>query len=62
MTNRTIINIEFLPGPSTDARVHPWINIHRGEDGSMQLEKQPFDSWPGWTEREGAVRSGCAAR
>ena len=24
-----------------------WINISRGEDGSMQLEKQPFDTWPG---------------
>ncbi|WP_419174300.1 FAD-binding protein [Desulfosediminicola sp.] len=23
-----------------------WINIYRGEDGSMKLEKQPFDSWP----------------
>ncbi len=23
-----------------------WINLYRGEDGSMQLEKQPFDTWP----------------
>jgi succinate dehydrogenase/fumarate reductase flavoprotein subunit len=23
-----------------------WINIHKGNDGSMQLEKQPFDQWP----------------
>ncbi|MEZ5779099.1 MAG: hypothetical protein R3E44_12135 [Paracoccaceae bacterium] len=23
-----------------------WINIYHGEDGSMQLEKQPFGSWP----------------
>ncbi|MCK9173927.1 MAG: FAD-binding protein [Desulforhopalus sp.] len=23
-----------------------WINIYKGTDGSMQLEKQPFDSWP----------------
>ena len=23
-----------------------WINIFRGDDGSMQLEKQPFDRWP----------------
>ena len=23
-----------------------WINIHRGEVGSMRLEKQPFDAWP----------------
>ena len=24
-----------------------WINIYKGADGSMQLEKQSFDSWPG---------------
>ena len=24
-----------------------WINIYKGAGGSMQLEKQPFDSWPG---------------
>ena len=24
-----------------------WINIFRGADGSMQLETQPFGSWPG---------------
>ncbi|MDK2973156.1 MAG: hypothetical protein PWP23_2911 [Candidatus Sumerlaeota bacterium] len=23
-----------------------WINIFKGDDGSMQLEKQSFDSWP----------------
>ncbi len=23
-----------------------WINIFKGEDGSMQFEKQPFNSWP----------------
>ncbi|GAU09890.1 FAD-dependent oxidoreductase [Desulfoplanes formicivorans] len=23
-----------------------WINIYRGKDGSMQLEKQPFGTWP----------------
>ena len=23
-----------------------WINIFKGEDGSMQLEKQPFNTWP----------------
>jgi succinate dehydrogenase/fumarate reductase flavoprotein subunit len=23
-----------------------WINIYKGSDGSMQFEKQPFDSWP----------------
>ncbi len=23
-----------------------WINIHKGKDGQMKLEKQPFDSWP----------------
>ena len=23
-----------------------WINIHRAEDGSMRLEKQPFEAWP----------------
>ena len=23
-----------------------WINIYKGNDGSMKLEKQPFDSWP----------------
>jgi len=23
-----------------------WINIYKGKDGSMQLEKQPWDSWP----------------
>jgi succinate dehydrogenase/fumarate reductase flavoprotein subunit len=23
-----------------------WINIYKGADGSMKLEKQPFDAWP----------------
>ena len=23
-----------------------WINIFKGEDGTMQFEKQPFNSWP----------------
>ena len=23
-----------------------WINIYKGSDGNMQLEKQPFGSWP----------------
>jgi len=23
-----------------------WINLYQGEDGSMQLEKQPFGQWP----------------
>ncbi len=23
-----------------------WINIYKGSDGSMKLEKQPFDEWP----------------
>ena len=23
-----------------------WINIYKGADGTMQLEKQPFSSWP----------------
>jgi succinate dehydrogenase/fumarate reductase flavoprotein subunit len=23
-----------------------WINIFKGPDGSMKLEKQPFGSWP----------------
>lgn len=23
-----------------------WINIYKGEDGSMQLERQAFDTWP----------------
>lgn len=29
-----------------DENWRAWINIHRSGDGSMQLEKQPFDSWP----------------
>jgi succinate dehydrogenase/fumarate reductase flavoprotein subunit len=23
-----------------------WINIIKGEDGTMQFEKQPFNTWP----------------
>ena len=29
-----------------DVNWRAWINIHRGDDGSMQLEKQPFGTWP----------------
>lgn len=29
-----------------DENWQAWINIYKGEDGSMQFEKQPFDSWP----------------
>jgi len=29
-----------------DKNWRAWINIFKGPDGSMQLEKQPFDSWP----------------
>ncbi|MEO9528506.1 MAG: FAD-binding protein, partial [Roseibium sp.] len=29
-----------------DENWRAWINIHKGADGSMRLEKQPFDSWP----------------
>ena len=25
---------------------HAWINIYKGADGEMRLEKQPFDRWP----------------
>lgn len=36
-----------LDFPETDdANWRAWINIFRGEDGTMQLEKQPFDRWP----------------
>ena len=24
-----------------------WINIYQGDDGTMQLEKQAFNDWPG---------------
>jgi succinate dehydrogenase/fumarate reductase flavoprotein subunit len=30
-----------------DKNWRAWINLYRGQDGSMQLEKQPFSSWPG---------------
>ncbi len=23
-----------------------WINIYKGADGTMKLEKQAFDAWP----------------
>lgn len=29
-----------------DVNWRAWINIFQGADGSMQLEKQPFDTWP----------------
>ncbi|MBN2906699.1 MAG: FAD-binding protein [Rhodobacteraceae bacterium] len=29
-----------------DRNWRAWINIFQGQDGTMQLEKQPFDSWP----------------
>ena len=29
-----------------DENWQAWINIFKGPDGSMQFEKQPFDSWP----------------
>ena len=29
-----------------DANWRAWINIFKGDDGTMQLEKQPFGSWP----------------
>jgi succinate dehydrogenase/fumarate reductase flavoprotein subunit len=29
-----------------DTNWRAWINIFKGEDGAMKLEKQPFGSWP----------------
>lgn len=29
-----------------DKNWRAWINIYKGADGSMKLEKQPFDRWP----------------
>ena len=29
-----------------DENWRAWINIYKGSDGSMQLEKQPWDQWP----------------
>ncbi len=29
-----------------DANWQVWINIFKGEDGTMQFEKQPFNTWP----------------
>ena len=31
-----------------DENWRAWINISRGADGAMQLEKQPFDAWPAY--------------
>ncbi len=30
-----------------DKNWRAWLNIYKGEDGSMQLEKQAFNTWPG---------------
>jgi succinate dehydrogenase/fumarate reductase flavoprotein subunit len=36
-----------LDYPSLDEKNwRAWINIYKGEDGLMKLEKQPFGSWP----------------
>ena len=36
-----------LDYPETDTQNwNAWINIHKGNDGKMALEKQPFGSWP----------------
>jgi len=36
-----------LDYPEMDAtNWNAWINIYKSGDGSMKLEKQPFDSWP----------------
>jgi len=29
-----------------DENWRAWINIWQDENGQMQLEKQPFDTWP----------------
>ena len=29
-----------------DENWRAWINLYRGHDGAMRLEKQPFDTWP----------------
>ncbi len=29
-----------------DKNWQAWINIYKDDEGSMQLEKQPFDRWP----------------
>ena len=29
-----------------DKNWRAWINIHRDSNGTMKLEKQPFDQWP----------------
>jgi len=33
------------PDPDTK-NWNAWINIYKGREGNMKLEKQPFDSWP----------------
>ncbi len=36
-----------LDYPEVDTKNwNAWINIFKGSDGSMKLEKQPFDNWP----------------
>ncbi|MCP4746353.1 MAG: FAD-binding protein [Desulfobacteraceae bacterium] len=36
-----------LDYPTMDTKNwNAWINIYKGSDGSMKLEKQPFNSWP----------------
>jgi len=36
-----------LDYPEMDTKKwNAWINIYQGTDGSMQLEKQPFGTWP----------------
>ena len=36
-----------LDYPEVDTKNwNAWINIFKGRDGSMKLEKQPFDNWP----------------
>lgn len=36
-----------LDYPETDnTNWQAWINIYKGDDGTMQFEKQPFGSWP----------------
>jgi hypothetical protein len=40
------VNIPLdYPDPDTK-NWSAWINIYKGHDGNMKLEKQSFDSWP----------------
>lgn len=39
-------NYRFDYPEVVDVDWRTWINIFQGADGSMQLEKQPFDTWP----------------